>query len=211
MAVIAAREFAPGLYEGIGYDELTNYAIYSLIRKGMETTFENIVAEAFTLFPRRFSLRGYPEWPDSAVVNKSWLRCRTDKHYIEGSVKEGFRLTPKGLKVAEEMEARLVGRKVENANKEIKAELRTRAGRLLSALENAKAYIRYRDTGELADVKDHELKDMLLLMPDSDAKAIKHNIELFKQAADLYQRRDVLELLAKVERRLLAEEQARRR
>lgn len=210
MAVTALERFSPAVYERIGYDELTTFAIYSLIRNGKETTFENIVAEAFTLFPRRFSLRGYPDWPDASVVNKSWLRCRTDKHYIEGSVKEGFRLTPKGLKTAEQIEEHLLGKKTENS-KEIKAELRTRAGKLLSALEKSDAYTAYKQTGSLEGLKDHELTDMLLCMPDSDAKVIKHNIELFKQAAELYQRQDILHLLSKVDGRLLAVGQAHRR
>lgn len=89
--------FDAKVYERISYDDLITYAVYSLTRSGREATFENIVAESFTLFPVRFSLRGYPQWPESAAVNKSWLRCRTDKGYLVGSVKEGLKLTPKNF------------------------------------------------------------------------------------------------------------------
>ncbi|MBI2165468.1 MAG: hypothetical protein HYU29_03570 [Chloroflexi bacterium] len=204
---IAAQntKFDSEVYERIGYDELTNYAIYSIANKGAEATFENLVAEAFTLFPKRFSLRGYPQWPDSAVINKSWLRCRTDKHYIEGSVKEGFKLTPKGLRVAEEVERRFLGQtSPSNAHKEIQAEIRTKAGRLLRAVEKSKAFAHFKETGNIGDLKDHELTDMLLCMPDSDIKVIKHNLEQFMQAAGLYNRDDILKILKLVKARLLA-------
>ena len=97
-------------YEHISYDDLITYVVYRLtVGSGPDsrTVFEDMVAEAFRLFPKRFSLRGYPEWPDSAVVNRSWLRSRTDKKYIVGSVKDGFRLTQRGLAVAERVEKQL--------------------------------------------------------------------------------------------------------
>ena len=211
MVIETIEKFKSAIYEKIGYDELTNYAIYSLNQKGKEATFENIVAEVFLLFPKRFSLRGYPQWPDAAVVNKSWLRCRTDKHYIEGSVKQGFSLTPKGLKMAEQVQERLLGEVATNANSEIKAEVRTKAGSFLRALEKSKAFAQYKKTGDIEKLEDYELTDMLLCMPDSETKVIKHNIELFKQAAELYQREDILQLLYLVENRLLKVKQSSRR
>ena len=72
-----ARPASISGYEHISYDDLVTYVVYRLTAgNGSQTTFEDIVAEAYRLFPRRFRLRGYPEWPDSAVVNKSWLRSR---------------------------------------------------------------------------------------------------------------------------------------
>ena len=197
-------KFDPAIYERMPYDNLTVYVIFSLVGKGVETTFENIVAEAFSLFPARFSLRGYPQWPDSATVNKSWLRCRTDKHYIEGSVKEGFRLTPMGLKVVEEVERQLLGRVRRSSSRtELYAETKTKAGRLLRAFEKSKAFTSYLENGHVDELKDHDLTDMLLCMPDSDKKVIEHNLEQFRQAAELYKRKEIVDLLALVQDRLL--------
>jgi hypothetical protein len=85
------------LYSDISLDELVTYSIFVLLEEKTEATFENIVAKCFEFFPEKFSLIGYPQWPDSTRVNKSWLRCRTDFKYIKGSVKNGFTLTSKGL------------------------------------------------------------------------------------------------------------------
>jgi hypothetical protein len=77
-------------------DHLVVYVAYSLERKNEPITFEKLVAECYRRFPSRFCLNGYPEWPDSAKVNKCWLRCRTDKGWMTGSNKRGFRVTPAG-------------------------------------------------------------------------------------------------------------------
>lgn len=196
--------YANEIYQGIGYDELVTYAVLNILSSGREATYENIVAEVFTLFPKRFALRGYPQWPDSAVVSKSWWRCRTDKHYLEGSVKAGFRLTPKGLKMANDV-AQKLGSVVSTApNGIVLTEVRTKAGRLLRAVEKSKAFAQFKQTGDLDGLKDYELTDMLLCMPDSEIRVVKHNLEQFNQAAELYSREDIKELLSLVKSRLLA-------
>jgi hypothetical protein len=197
-----ANQLDSQTYEQIGLDELIAYAVARIVEEGRALTHEEIVAMAFTLFPKRFSLRGYPQWPDSAVVSKSWWRCRSDKHYMDGSVKQGFHLTPKGLSVAKNVEQRLAN----NSYKEIKTELRTKAGRLLHSLEKSKAYEHFKRTGSVDGLQRHELTDMLLCMPDSEMKVIKHNYEQFKQAAVLYARNDISELLGLVIERLIPQQ-----
>ncbi|MCL6481569.1 MAG: hypothetical protein K6U02_07570 [Firmicutes bacterium] len=77
-------------------DELVLFAAKRVLDSGEECTVERLVYECFTLFPKSFSLPKYPQWPDSARLNKSWWRCRTDKGWLAGSVKQGLRLTPAG-------------------------------------------------------------------------------------------------------------------
>ena len=199
MSTTQTGKNAPEIYERIGYDELVTYSIYSLERNKKDTTFENIVAEAFGLFPKRFSLRGYPEWPDSAVVNKSWLRCRTDKKYIVGSVKDGFKLTQRGLEVAERIEGQLREGRSAPSNSKVKTELRTRAGRLLRDLEQRPAYIRFQSERTVEGVSQDDFADILLVLPDSPASRLKSNLEQFKDAARLYEREDVVQFLHALE------------
>lgn len=193
--------FEPTVYERIGYDELVNYSIYSLAQRKEEATFERIVAEAFTLFPKRFSLRGYPQWPDSAVVNKSWLRCRTDKKYIVGSVKDGFKLTQRGLEVAEKIGSQLRPGNTPSTASTVKSELRTRAGRLLRALEQTPSFKQYQRCETVNEISQDDLADMLLTLPDSPPSRLRSNLEQFKDAARLYERDDMLQFLDMLERK----------
>ena len=188
-------------YERISYDDLVTYVVYRLTSgngPNAQTTFEDIVAEAFNLFPKRFSLRGYPQWPDSAVVNKSWLRSRTDKKYIVGSVKDGFKLTQRGLEVAERVERQL-GQRPTERSRQVKSELRTRSGRLLRSIERSHQFQEFKNTSNLGNMTEYDLADVLLAMPDSPPARLVSNLEQFRDAARLYERRDVQEFLRALE------------
>lgn len=102
-------KFPAEIYERIALNDLVTYAVYFLSQIGGEINAEDIVAACFKLFPNRFRLRGYPDWPDSTVVNKRWLDCR-DKGLVHGSTAGGFSLTAKGLESAEKTSAILVGK-----------------------------------------------------------------------------------------------------
>jgi hypothetical protein len=159
------------------------------------------VAEAFTLFPKRFGLRGYPQWPDSAVVNKSWLRCRTDKKYITGSIKDGFKLTQRGLDVAEKVSGLLQGDNQSSKTPTVKSELRTRSGRLLRGLEQTPAFKQFLKSKNVEGIEENDLADILLTLPDSPSSRLRSNLEQFKDAARLYERADLQEFLNALEKR----------
>ena len=184
-------------YEHISYDDLTTYIVYRLTASdgpNSQTVFEDIVAEAFRLFPKRFSLRGYPQWPDSSVVNKSWLRLRTDRKFIVGSVKDGFKLTQRGLAVAKRVEKQLAQPPVQGG-KRLSAELRTRSGRLLRSIERSTSFLSFRDSGSLGDMTEHDMEDVLLAMPNAPSSRLASNFAQFMDAAHLYNRMDIAEFL----------------
>jgi hypothetical protein len=192
--------FDPVLYKKIGYDELVVFSAARIHQDGKEITFENLVAECFECFPERFALRGYPQWPDSAVVNKSWLRCRTDKGYLTGSVKDGFRLTGRGFEVAEKTEKLLIGkRKVAPTVRRKLTEERTREGRFLKSLERSKAFESFARDKTLEQITDFDVCDMLLCTLDTSASTRSSNLRIFRHAAELYGRDDVLRFLSEVE------------
>lgn len=97
----------------LGLDQLLIYAAYcmEIKNKGTRFTFEDLVAECYRQFPDRFCLTGYPCWPDSARVNKCWLRCRTDRGWLTGNSKRGFKLTDAGRLVALEVQQNITGAK----------------------------------------------------------------------------------------------------
>src|SRR5687767_2724544 len=97
-------------YEPLALNDLLVYSVQFLTNLHDEITAEDIVAACFLLFPKRFGLRGYPEWPDSTVVNKRWIDCR-DKGFISGSTAQGFSITPKGVALAEKVESTLLGKR----------------------------------------------------------------------------------------------------
>ena len=103
-------KFESDIYNRIAMNDLVTYAVYYLSQSGKEINTEDIVAACFLLFPKRFQLRTYPQWPDSEVVSKRWVDCR-HRGLILGKTATGFSLTPNGLKLAEKVSEQLTGKR----------------------------------------------------------------------------------------------------
>jgi hypothetical protein len=93
-------------YEGIGLDLLTIYAVGEVSERKMDLSYENIVVAAFRLFPKKFSLLGYPSFPDSERVHHVLRRhvYTKDRHkqWLRGKFAHGFELTERGCQVLQE-------------------------------------------------------------------------------------------------------------
>lgn len=190
------------LYRDISLDELVTYSIFLLQEEKKEATFENTVAKCFELFPEKFSLIGYPQWPDSARVNKSWLRCRTDFKYIKGTVKSGFTLTSKGLEVVERIQKRLkrpVSEKFIVSKK--KAHERSKEEKFINELEKSEVFKRYLIDHEQTEISHFEFCDMLYCTLESSAKALKENLYKLKEYAQRLNRREALNFLIFAEKK----------
>jgi hypothetical protein len=58
-----------GDYLPIEKDRLILFAIDYLSSKNIEVTFDKLTVASFKLFPKKFSLIGFPEYPDAKTVN----------------------------------------------------------------------------------------------------------------------------------------------
>jgi len=185
-------QFSYKLYSDSSLDELVTYCIFVLIQEKKEATFENIVAKCFELFPEKFSLVGYPQWPDSARVNKSWLRCRTDFKYIKGSVKTGFILTAKGLEVVGRVQKRLKRPVSEKAIVSIKkARERSKEEKFVNELEKSEVFQRYLREREHVEISHFEFCDMLYGTLESSTRTLKDNLEKLKGYAEKLHKSEV--------------------
>jgi hypothetical protein len=194
-----AQHFDPAIYLKIGYDELVVYSANLLSLQGQEITFENLVASCFLNFPERFALHNYPQWPDASVVNKSWLRCRTDKSYLVGTVKDSFRLTSKGLDAVARIERILTGKvKTAGQGRRRLTETKTREGTFLRELEKSISFRRFQEKGSLGGISDFDICDMLLCTLDSSPATRTANLEFLIKAASQYDRDDILRFFAEV-------------
>jgi hypothetical protein len=197
LANTSLPNFAPKLYRQISLNELVMYAVYAIAETKREINSEDIVAACFLLFPERFHLRGYPQWPDSTVVNKRWLDCR-NRGYITGSTAHGFSLTPEGLQLAERTANALTGKQRYFSRRrpsKLTGEARTRAGRFIRSLEASDAYQQFRSEGERAEISEFDFRSMLLCTMDSSAATLRNNLEQFKQHASMYERQDLVDFL----------------
>jgi hypothetical protein len=189
-------EFSFEIYQNISLDELATYCVFLVLQEKKEATFESIVAKCFELFPQKFSLVGYPQWPDSARINKAWLRCRTDFKYIAGSVKNGFSLTSKGLEIVEEVQKKL-NRPFQEQYKlhTRKAHARTREEQFINELEKSEVFKRYLEQRENTVISHFEFCDMLYCTLESSNKTLINNLSMLKEFAVKLNKKEILEFL----------------
>lgn len=91
-----------GIYKDRAINDLILFGIYSLNEKKEKCTFEKLVKECFTLFPKTFSFSQYKKWPDSRKLDRP-LRTLRKRKLITGNPKTSFSLTKSGKKFAEEI------------------------------------------------------------------------------------------------------------
>jgi hypothetical protein len=83
-------------------NELILFAIYSLNKSSKKCTFQDLINECFSLFPKEFCFSKYPKWPDARKLDRS-LRTLREKKMISGNLQTFFGLTSSGKKMAEEI------------------------------------------------------------------------------------------------------------
>src|SRR5437870_2173982 len=100
--------FAGSNYEAIDLTGLAAFTLHWLQDRHLPTTFENIVVAAFKMFPAKFSLEGFPNYPDAARVGRTLLQLAPKyRNWARGSVQKGFILTESGLQKAKAVQQAL--------------------------------------------------------------------------------------------------------
>jgi len=96
------RPYASERYQGWSLDKLAAAGIHKLNQAGIECTYENVVVAIYKLFPDKFSMLSFPEYPDSSRVARTLgLGCR-QSGYVTGNPPSGFSLTEIGRLDAED-------------------------------------------------------------------------------------------------------------
>jgi len=191
------RQFDPARYLDLSQDHLVVTALWFLLQEKRQPSFENLVAEAFTTFPERFQLEGYPQWPNSHVIGKAWVRCRTDKKWISGSASEGFALTPLGEQIARQVLSKLervAGQKREHTRKGSRQSI---SSRVVLRVENSPAFKAFKVEG-VDKVSEYEFCDLLYCTLESTPETFEKNFVVVKQEVEAYGRADLAEFLAKL-------------
>jgi len=187
------------VYIKITLNDLVVYSIYHLHKQDSEITSEDIISACFVLFPKRFSLRKYPQWPDSGIVSRRWSDCKS-KGYLRGSAVKGFELTARGIKRAEKIEKSLgkvvksipapkpKTKKTADSASTIHPELKAYAGKYVRSIQASDAYRHYKKKMPL---NEFDFRSLLLCTMESPPATLARNLEQFKEYVNIYERRDL--------------------
>lgn len=94
---------------------LTVYSIHWLRKWGLRPNVESITVLNHRLFPERFGMDFFPEFPDANRTLRSLLQCGPKyRGWLSGSNKRGYAITPSGQVLVEELLPRVGYPKVGN-------------------------------------------------------------------------------------------------
>jgi hypothetical protein len=98
-------------YSAIDLNRLTAYTIHVLRGLDIPLTLENIAVANFKMFPRRFAMVGWEEYPDVSRANRALLQLRPKyRNWATGNTRLGWSLTPSGVEEARTVSRMLAGK-----------------------------------------------------------------------------------------------------
>lgn len=192
------NEIKEDKYKNVDLDHLMMYVMGQLEQIGVDLSYENAVVAAFKIFPRKFSLPGYPEHPDSNRVEQCLWRCAgKTRQWLGGKARQGFIITHRSRLFIKEAEDLLSG----ILYKKTKATSQTRRKEsILAEVIASSAYRKYLK-GEGDFITEAEFCFLLQGTLDSSKETLKKNFNSLKIFADELARKDVVEFLDWLEER----------
>lgn len=128
-------------YQNIDLNHLVMYAVGQLEKLGANLSFENVVVATYKLFPDKFSLLGFPSYPDAKRVHDCLFRCTIKPiQCLGGKTRQGFVVTDRSRAFIEEAEDLLYGLK----SRRTRVTSKTRRKEiLLEEVVSSPAYLKY--------------------------------------------------------------------
>jgi len=106
LATIANKD--PALYQGASLAALTVYSLFWLHQWQLRRTIEAVSVLNWRLFPDKFGMVGWPEYPDAFRTNRSLLQGQPKyRNWLTGAASTGFSLNERGLDIARTLTAKL--------------------------------------------------------------------------------------------------------
>ncbi len=190
------KPFIEGRYKNIDLDHLMMYVIKELERIKVNLSYENAAVAAFRIFPKKFSLPGFPEYPDSNRVDQCLWRCSgKTRQWLGGKTRQGFYITPRSRIIFEESVDLLEGRK---STKTRAISQTRRKETILAETLNSSAYKKFLEgNGNL--ITEGEICFLLQGTLDSEKDTLKKNLDLLKMFAEELDRKEITTFLEWIE------------
>ncbi len=187
-------------YVDVILSDLILYSVFSLEKKLIDTTFPNIVAECFELFPKKFLLQGFPDYPDSQRVHREiWRMTKntlTHERLVKGSARSNYHLTEKGLSRMMELDA-LLKLDVDDSSRISKAiqDRRQKIGNILHAVEKNSLFGEYSQGKKDIPIPEPFLRDLLFSTMETSHEKLRDNMKTLIEYCDIGKRGDIEEFL----------------
>lgn len=179
-------------YQNVDLNHLVMYAVGQLETIAADLSFENVVAASFKLFPKKFSLLGFPSYPDAKRVHDCLFRCTFKANqWLGGKTRQGFVITDRSKAFIKEAEDLLYGLRA----KKTRVTSKTRRKEfLLEEVLSSPAYLKYAN-GQGDSITEGDFCFLLQGTLDSSRETLSKNLAVLKSFAGELQQGDILKFL----------------
>lgn len=196
-----SRPFPEDTYINLRLTDLVLYAVFSLEKKEVEATFPNLVVESYRLFPKKFHLQGYLQYPDANRVRTEIQRMEgklpsPDPNMVKGSMKTSYKITDDGFKKLKEVQIKLASGENDRLKIDKKRiDRRQKMGRVLNELEKHPLYEQYLQKGQDIDVPESLLRDLLFATMGTSHDSLREKMKILKEYCDALEKKDFKKFL----------------
>ena len=167
-------------YTEMDLHSLLLICISNIVANNEDCTFERLVYECFTNFPKAFCLFRYPQWPDSNKLDRP-LRKLRERGLIVGSPKMGFLLTENGkhyVARAKKMLERQM--KLKPTTRILKGKERN----FIAYIKSSELYQRFERDRINFNLAEQEFIDLLRTTLETPKRVLRQNLAHYKKLAE---------------------------
>ncbi|MDC0242364.1 hypothetical protein OAK22_01780 [Nitrosopumilus sp.] len=175
------KKYNPEQYVGESIDPLVVVSLFKLYESQESTSMESIAVTAFKLFPDKFSMTQFPEYPDYMRVFTA-VRMHLKK-YVEGDMKKNsFLLNGKGRIYAEEILERIESG-TGSSSKPKKEFKRKKNTKLILAVTKTTGFKKFEDKN-LDKINRFDICETLHCTTEASDEHLRTNLATLQQMAN---------------------------
>jgi hypothetical protein len=195
------RPFPSMSYDKMDNNRLAVYAIALLEENGIPRTQEALTVGMFLLFPEKFSLVGFPQYPDTERANRTLLQLGGKyRNWATGDRHAGYTLTDTGHIVLDQTKKLLETPSLQ-VEKRATPKERTRDPMAeVKEIEASSLYANFAN-GDLEGTNEYGFWELLQALPYTPKRALRKRLKEMSESAKLADRGNVVEFLKWVQQR----------
>ncbi|MBI4225334.1 MAG: hypothetical protein HY617_03300 [Candidatus Sungbacteria bacterium] len=189
-------------YDGFDLDRLVVYTLLILEENKVPLYFDFIAVGLFRLFPHKFSMANFRQYPDTNRINKA-LRRLTDqkrKNWATGNLENGFYLTDLGREMAKQVSNSLKNPLPKKDRKPIVVS-KSRGKSPSDDIQEIRVSEAFKKWFASEEVNNHEFFAFLKAAPYTPKQLLIEHLKRLKVSATTAKDKEVLEFLSWLEKK----------
>jgi len=189
------KEYDFEKYQNIDLNSLVVFVIDILNKNGVPLSFENICAATYLMFPKKFSLLGFDEYPDATRINRALLQLRPKyQNLATGDVKSGFSLTEKGKMRVNKAEFYLSKTNEKKVYKDTRPKSEEK---IINELKESIAYKKF-EANKLDEIQIEDIYGFLQATPYTSKENIRKHLNMMIDIANERGDKKIVEFIKSV-------------